>query len=382
MVFPTAGGRPGAAYALEKWLQCGSKAFPVRNLPQEMSMRSFSEEAGAQTTDAYLAFGFHSPILKDFSNLFRVYCSMLFQPLLREEDFYEVVRRLHFQDGRLGVAGELAGELMDAQFRLEQTLYALISEELLGEPSRNLCKPLDLLRLAPQDVADFHRQNLTLGNCTFLLHGDMDIHYFVERLSDNLREFHPALPAPPAHAPSPPPAVPRTISFDHLAQETILLLSYRVDQATPQEATLLEILSYLLFDMPESPFMRFLSPDTPYPALYGFRQRYFNVGVTFQLPPPPQEKHMETAEAFREKQRAFLEKEREVRAVLEEVCARGLEPRLVEKCLLHLENNYYERRGLSIIESITEKVLGGCSLDSVFQVTPLITSNSLPRQNC
>jgi hypothetical protein len=34
--------------------------------------------------------------------------------------------------------------------------------------------------------------------------------------------------------------------------------------------------------MPESPFMRFNSPETPYPPLYGFRQRYFNVGFSFK----------------------------------------------------------------------------------------------------
>lgn len=38
------------------------------------------------------------------------------------------------------------------------------------------------------------------------------------------------------------------------------MLSFRIDGATDEEVTLLEILSYLLFDMPESPFMRFNSP--------------------------------------------------------------------------------------------------------------------------
>ena len=85
MIFKTEGvSKPGMNYALEKLLQCGSKKYPVRNLAHEMSRRSFSLLGQPQTTDDYLMFSFNTPIIKDFSNLFRVYCSMLFDPLLRE----------------------------------------------------------------------------------------------------------------------------------------------------------------------------------------------------------------------------------------------------------------------------------------------------------
>lgn len=33
--------------------------------------------------------------------------------------------------------------------------------------------------------------------------------------------------------------------------------------------------------MPDSPFMKFNTPETPYPLLYGYKNRYFNVGITF-----------------------------------------------------------------------------------------------------
>lgn len=106
MVFKTRGiPKPGMNYALEKLLQCGSKKYPVRNLPYEMGRRSFSQLGHPQTTDEYLMFSFNSPILKDFNNLFKVYCSMLFDPLMREEDFYEVVRRLTYEGDSLGLTG-------------------------------------------------------------------------------------------------------------------------------------------------------------------------------------------------------------------------------------------------------------------------------------
>jgi Zn-dependent M16 (insulinase) family peptidase len=85
MVFKTKGSaKPALNYALEKLLQCGSKKYPVRNLPAEMSMKSFSQLTPTQTTDDYLMFSFNSPILRDFSNLFTVYTSMIFDPLMRE----------------------------------------------------------------------------------------------------------------------------------------------------------------------------------------------------------------------------------------------------------------------------------------------------------
>lgn len=73
-----------------------------------MCRRSFSQLGVPQTTDDYLMFSFNTPILRDFSNLFNVYSSMVFDPLMREEDFYEVVRRFTYQDKALGFTGELA----------------------------------------------------------------------------------------------------------------------------------------------------------------------------------------------------------------------------------------------------------------------------------
>jgi len=113
MVFNTKGlAKPAINYALEKLLQCGSNKYPIRNLPAEMSMRSFSQLAPSQTTDDYLMFSFNSPITKDFANIFDVYSSMIFDPMLREEDFFEVIRRFTYEKERLGFTGELAGELM------------------------------------------------------------------------------------------------------------------------------------------------------------------------------------------------------------------------------------------------------------------------------
>jgi Zn-dependent M16 (insulinase) family peptidase len=172
--------------ALERLLQCGSKKYAVRDLLSQASMRSFSKLTANQTTDQYLMFTFNSPILKDFSNLLNVYCSMLFDPLLRREDYQEVVRRFTFENERLGFSGELAGELFDGQFQLDQTVYSLIGEELLGNDNQGLCKALDLANLSFDDVLQHYRQTVTLPNCTLILHGDINPHYFAEQFDRNI----------------------------------------------------------------------------------------------------------------------------------------------------------------------------------------------------
>jgi hypothetical protein len=47
---------------------------------------------------------------------------------------------------------------------------------------------------------------------------------------------------------------------------------------------------------------------------------------------------------------------------------------MIEKCLMHLENNYFSQKGNKIIESIAERVINGESLDPAFEVVSLINS--------
>lgn len=116
---------------------------------------------------------------------------MLFDPLLRREDFYEVVRRFTYENKRLGFTGELAAELFDSQFQLDQTVYSLIGEELLGIDKHAFCKSLDLASLSFEDILEHYKQTVTLANCTLVLHGDMSPQFFAEQFSKNAEEFKP-----------------------------------------------------------------------------------------------------------------------------------------------------------------------------------------------
>lgn len=77
-------------------IQCGSNKYPIRSLTTEMISRSFNPINAIITNNEYMMFSFQTHCIKDFENLFDVYFSMLFDTLLNEQDFTDVVRRLVF----------------------------------------------------------------------------------------------------------------------------------------------------------------------------------------------------------------------------------------------------------------------------------------------
>ena len=52
----------------------------------------------------------------------------------------------------MGLTGELAAELHQNQFNIDQTIYSLISEKLLGYKSDCVCRPIDLINLKFTDL--------------------------------------------------------------------------------------------------------------------------------------------------------------------------------------------------------------------------------------
>lgn len=74
----------------------------------------------------------------------------------------------------MGFTGELAAELFEGQFQIDQTIYSLIGEELLGIEKHAFCKSLDLAQLSFDDLQEHYNKTVNLSNCTLVLHGDMN----------------------------------------------------------------------------------------------------------------------------------------------------------------------------------------------------------------
>lgn len=59
-----------------------------------MKNRSFNSSQYLTTVNEdYMMFTFNTSLIKDHQNLMEVYSDMIFNPLLREEDFHELIWR-------------------------------------------------------------------------------------------------------------------------------------------------------------------------------------------------------------------------------------------------------------------------------------------------
>ena len=141
-----------------------------------------------------------------------------------------MVGRLTYDQGRLGVGGELALETGDSEWQLERAMYGMISRELLGEKSSSVCSMMDLVGLKEEEVMQHYKNVVTLANCKIVAHGDMPVQIITEQVEECINKT-----SPPTHTPTfidkptpTPEHLPKTVVFDHLHQQHILTLSYKV----------------------------------------------------------------------------------------------------------------------------------------------------------
>lgn len=83
------------------------------------------------------------------------------------------------------------------------------------------------------------------------MHGDMDLRNTLIHFTNGVHKYK-ANKHKPIFAPKEitEVTIPKTVDFDHLNKETMLIISYNIEHATEEEKLQLQILSYLLFDMP------------------------------------------------------------------------------------------------------------------------------------
>ncbi|CEP21058.1 unnamed protein product [Cyberlindnera jadinii] len=84
----------GVPHILEHTTLCGSVKYPVRDPFFKMLNRSLSNFMNAMTGHDYTFFPFSTTNFKDFENLRSVYLDATFNPLLKEEDFFQEGWRL------------------------------------------------------------------------------------------------------------------------------------------------------------------------------------------------------------------------------------------------------------------------------------------------
>lgn len=103
----------GVAHIIEHSVLAGSKKYPVRDPFMSLLKGSTNTFMNAMTYADRTVYPAASPLRKDFDNLFDVYTDAVFDPLLREETFWqEGIRLVPAEDGTLHYEGVVFNEML------------------------------------------------------------------------------------------------------------------------------------------------------------------------------------------------------------------------------------------------------------------------------
>lgn len=174
----------GTPHIIEHCLLAGSKRYPVRDPFMSLLKGSANTFMNAMTYPDYTVYPAASPLEKDFNHLFAVYADAVFNPLLREETFWqEGVRITADEEGSLRFDGvvfnEMLGELSDHDSIVgRQSIRSLYPDtpyffESGGDPAH-------IITLNYQQFAGFYASHYQPSNCKLFLYGNQDV---TERLS-------------------------------------------------------------------------------------------------------------------------------------------------------------------------------------------------------
>lgn len=151
----------GEAYVLEKMLQCGCNKYQVKDAIEEMKNRSFNCNNLVETNQDYMVFPFQTHTTKDFYNLMDVYFHMVYNPLLKVEDFMTTRGYFRFVNNNpkddLEFVGPVYDEALTSEQMLEFVTANAINEHLFEKKFSPLGKSQSILHLTYQKVKNYHR---------------------------------------------------------------------------------------------------------------------------------------------------------------------------------------------------------------------------------
>jgi Zn-dependent M16 (insulinase) family peptidase len=174
----------GTPHIIEHCILAGSKRYPVRDPFMSLLKGSANTFMNAMTYPDYTVYPAASPLKKDFENLFSVYADAVFNPLLREETFWqEGIRIDATEDGSLNFGGvvfnEMLGELSDHDSIVgRQSIRSLFPDTPYFYESGG--DPQDIIKLDYRQFVGYYASHYHPSNCRLFLYGNQDID---ERLS-------------------------------------------------------------------------------------------------------------------------------------------------------------------------------------------------------
>lgn len=269
----------GVPHILEHMTLCGSVNYPCRDPYFKMLNRSLATFMNAMTGPDYTIYPFATQNFQDYRNLMSVYLDAVFNPQLRESDFWQEGWRLEHENqndpsSQIHIKGVVFNEMKGA-FSENQSLFGqkLLNTILPGHTYGFVYggDPLNIPNLTYNDLKAFHAHYYSPSNSRFYSYGNFPLAGHLKYINDTyLSNFKNIVPGD--HRNTAVPSEKRwssqnckhiTCRPDPLAanlkkQSTIAISVLCSDIMDIQETFELQVLSQLLVNGPNSAFYKTL----------------------------------------------------------------------------------------------------------------------------
>ncbi|MFA7017699.1 MAG: insulinase family protein [Sphaerochaetaceae bacterium] len=187
----------GTPHIIEHCVLAGSKRYPIRDPFMSLLKGSANTFMNAMTYPDYTVYPAASPLPKDFNHLFAVYADAVFNPLLREETFWqEGVRLTADSTGKLKFDGvvynEMLGALSDHDAIVgRNSIRSLYPDtpyfyESGGDPNH-------IITLDYRQFAGYYASHYHPSNCRLFVYGNQGIAERLALLDDLYLADHSAI---------------------------------------------------------------------------------------------------------------------------------------------------------------------------------------------
>ncbi len=284
----------GTPHIIEHCVLAGSKRFPVKDPFMTLLKGSAQTFMNALTYPDFTAYPAASPLEKDFNNLFAVYADAVFNPLLREEVFWQEGIRIEVdEEGELNYKGVVFNEMLGAYSDHNSIVTNMSIRSLYPDTPyfyESGGNPTEIISLNYRQMAGYYASHYHPSNCRLFLYGDQDVAERLLLLDElYLSDYSPINriePTPLAKRWINPKKVKATSPAESSSSEASVMLSWATNLAEdPLEVLTLNTLTEILMGNPGAPLYKAiidsgLSKDiSPVSGMdVNFRQMPFMVG--------------------------------------------------------------------------------------------------------
>ncbi len=266
----------GTAHILEHIVLCGSEKYPVRDPFFNMLKRSLNTYMNAWTGNDFTCYPFATQNEKDFKNLLDVYLQAVYKPLINHNDFLQEGWRYDFQkegdaNSDVLVKGIVYNEMKGVMQSPDNLFLETLQKNMYKDSPYHYCSgglPSAIPKLSYDELKQFYKRFYHPSNSHFYSYGDLDFRQHLKYIEENylkdIEHLDPKTELPLQEKYKEPVTIyakcpPDAVAIDP-ERQTKLGISFLCNNVMEDPITSfsMQLLSYMLFETPNSPFYKAL----------------------------------------------------------------------------------------------------------------------------